>query len=328
MKQRSAALIGPVAAKMWVSTFPPPACASCAGTPTASTTRRRSRSTTRPAAVRLTGYVIRDLNLDPKRFPPQGVHATISAAKNDLVGPRGAAERAQVILRAQGRRRLHGVPGPPAPGGAMDFDDLLLVAVELFPEEPDVLERYRARFRHILVDEYQDTNRVQERGSSCSRRRPPERLRGGDSDQSIYQFRGADIRNILPSSRRRSPTPPWSCSEQNYRSTQTILDAAKRAVIANNLGRKPKSSGPTRAGAWPSPDHADDEGDEAQWVAHEIARLHDEGRPAGATWPSSTARTPRAGWWRRPSCGQHPHYKVIGGTRFYDRREVKGASRT
>ena len=161
MKQRVAALVGPVAQKMWVSTFH----AACVRI-----LRRDGKALGFPSsftiydqadAVRLTGYVVRDLNLDSKRFPPRSVHAAISAAKNEGLDADLLHGARPGHLRAQDRRRLPGVPGRLARAGAMDFDDLLGNAVRLFREHPDVLEHYRQRFKHVLVDEYQDTNHVQ-----------------------------------------------------------------------------------------------------------------------------------------------------------------------
>ena len=161
MKQRVAALVGPVAQKMWVSTFHS-ACVRIL--------RRDGKALGYPSsftiydqadAVRLTGYVVRDLNLDAKRFPPRSVHATISAAKNDGVDVEAYAARAQVIFERKIAEVYREYQARLERAGAMDFDDLLGNAVRLFREHPDVLDHYRRRFRHVLVDEYQDTNHVQ-----------------------------------------------------------------------------------------------------------------------------------------------------------------------
>jgi DNA helicase II / ATP-dependent DNA helicase PcrA len=323
MKQRVEALVGPVARKMWVSTFHS-ACvrilrrdAPKLGYPSSFTIYDQAD------AVRLTGYVVRDLGLDSKRFPPRSVHAVISAAKNDDVSVEAYAERAGVIFERkiadvfrEYQARLH-------KAGAMDFDDLLTVTARLFREVPDVLEHYRTRFRHVLVDEYQDTNRVQNdlvlqlaggHRNVCV---------VGDSDQSIYQFRGADIRNILEFE-EAFPDATVIVLEQNYRSTQTILDAAN-AVIAHNVGRKPKElwtdSG---AGSLIARYHADDETDEAQWVVHEISRLHDEGSVWGDAAVFYRTNAQSRVLEEHLMRGGVP-YKVVGGTRFYDRREVKDA---
>ncbi|MDQ3294215.1 MAG: UvrD-helicase domain-containing protein, partial [Actinomycetota bacterium] len=323
MKSRVGALIGPVAEKMWVSTFHS-ACvrilrrdAAKLGYPSSFTIYDQAD------AVRLTGYVVRDLNLDPKRFPPRSVHATISAAKNDALTVEAYAERGGGIFERkiadvyrEYQRRLH-------TAGAMDFDDLLQVTVELLRKEPDVLAHYQRRFKHVLVDEYQDTNRVQNDLVLALAEEHRNVCVVGDSDQSIYRFRGADIRNINEFE-EAFPDASVIVLDQNYRSTQHILDAAN-SVIANNAGRKPKElwtdSG---AGNLLVRYHADDEGDEAQWVAHEMSRLHDEAE----RWSDCAVfyRTNAQGRVMEEALLRSGiPYKVVGGTRFYDRREVKDA---
>ena len=323
MKARVGALVGPVAEKMWVSTFHS-ACvrilrrdAGRLGYPSSFTIYDQAD------AVRLTGYVVRDLHLDPKRFPPRSVHRAISAAKNDSQTVEQYAELATSIFErkiadvyAEYQKRLH-------TAGAMDFDDLLQVTVELFRKEPDVLDHYRRRFKHVLVDEYQDTNRVQNELVVLLAEGHRNVCVVGDTDQAIYGFRGADIRNILQFE-EAFPDATVVVLDQNYRSTQTILDAAN-SVIANNIGRKPKElwtdSG---AGGLIVRYHADDEHDEAQWVAHEISRLHDEGERWGdnAVFYRTNAQSRIV---EEALLRIGVPYKVVGGTRFYDRREVKDA---
>jgi DNA helicase-2/ATP-dependent DNA helicase PcrA len=323
MKARVGALIGPVAEKMWVSTFHA-ACVrilrrdgSRLGYPSSFTIYDQSD------AQRLTGYVVRDLNLDPKRFPPRSVHAAISAAKNDAITVDEYADRTGSIFERkiadvyrEYQKRLRAA-------GAMDFDDLLQVTVELFRAHPDVLAHYQQRFKHVLVDEYQDTNRVQNELVLQLAAVHRNVCVVGDSDQSIYRFRGADIRNINEFE-EAFPDATVIVLDQNYRSTQRILDAAN-AVIANNQGRKPKELW-TEAGDGEMlvRYHADDEGDEAQWVAHEISRLHDEGE----RWSDSAVfyRTnAQSRIMEEALLRVGVPYKVVGGTRFYDRREIKDA---
>ena len=323
MKQRVEALVGPVARKMWVSTFH----AACVRI-----LRREAAKLSYPSnftiydqadAVRLTGYVIRDLGLDPKRFPPRAVHAAISAAKNDDVSAEQYRERAGAIFErkigdifVEYQQRLR-------KAGAMDFDDLLQVTALLFRSHPEVLDHYRHRFCHILVDEYQDTNKVQNELVLALAGEHRNVCVVGDTDQSIYRFRGADIRNILEFE-EAFPDCTVIVLEQNYRSTQTILDAAN-AVIANNLGRKPKELWTDRgAGQLIVRYHADDEADEAQWVAHEVSRLHDEGERWGdiAVFYRTNAMS-RVVEEQLMRLGIP--YVVVGGTKFYDRREVKDA---
>jgi DNA helicase-2/ATP-dependent DNA helicase PcrA len=323
MRSRVAELVGPVAAKMWVSTFHS-ACvrilrrdAGRLGFPSSFTIYDSAD------AQRLTSYVIRDLGLDSKKFVPRAIHASISAAKNDGHSPTSYSEAAQTIFERKIADIFVEYQARLLKAGAMDFDDLLVNTVELFRRNPDVLEQYQSRFRHVLVDEYQDTNRVQNElvlmlaaplGNVCV---------VGDGDQSIYRFRGADMRNILEFE-NAFPDVTVVLLEQNYRSSQTILDAAN-AVITNNLGRRPKElwteSGP---GESILRYHADDEADEAHWIANRIMHLHDSGHSWGdcAIFYRTNAQSRvieeylmRVGI----------PYKVVGGTRFYDRREVKDA---
>ena len=324
MKARVAALVGPVAQKMWVSTFHS-ACVRIL--------RRdghhlgyRSNFTIydQADAVRLTGYVIRDLGLDPKRFQPRSVHGAISSAKNEGLGPAQMAQRAVVPpekkaaeVYAEYQRRLE-------QAGAMDFDDLLLNAVRLFRGYPDVLDHYRRRFRHVLVDEYQDTNAVQNELVVQLAGQHRNVCVVGDSDQSIYAFRGADIRNILQFE-EAFPETTIVLLEQNYRSTQTILDAAN-AVIANNFGRKPKElwtdAGP---GEKIIRFQAEDETDEAQFVANELARLHAGGDCRWGDMAVFYRTNAQSRVLEEYLMRVGIPYKVIGGTRFYDRREVRDA---
>ena len=205
---------------------------------------------------------------------------------------------------------------------AMDFDDLLLNAVTLFKGHPDVLEHYRARFTHVLIDEFQDTNAVQNELAMLLASGHRNICVVGDSDQSVYRFRGADITNILEFE-QAFPDATVVTLDQNFRSTQTILDAAN-AVIANNVGRKPKTLW-TDGGAGEEivRYRADDETDEAEWVAHEVSRLH---REDGLRWGDVAVfyRTNAQSRALEESLVRaEVPYQVVGGTRFYDRREVR-----
>src|SRR6059058_2647823 len=273
MKTRVEALVGPVAQKMWVSTFH----SACVRILRRDAQRLGYKSAftiyDQADAERLTTYVLRDLNIDPKRFPPRSVHAVISQAKNDLVT---YSERAKTIYErriaqvyAEYQRRL-------LANSAMDFDDLLMVTVDVLRTNPDVLSHYQHRFKHILVDEFQDTNKAQNELVLLLGKEHQNVCVVGDSDQSVYRFRGADIRNILEFE-EAFPASTLVVLEQNYRSTQTILDAAN-AVIANNLMRKPKALWTEQVGGeLIQRYYAEDEHDEASWVGHEMARLHDAG---------------------------------------------------
>lgn len=324
MKQRVGALVGPVAEKMWVSTFHS-ACvrilrrdAQVLGYPSSFTIYDQAD------AVRLTGYVLRDFNLDSKRFPPRSVHASISAAKNEMIDTRHYRERAQTPAERKIADVYDEYQARLRKAGAMDFDDLLGVTVELFQKNPDVLDHYQRRFRHILVDEYQDTNPVQNELVLLLAGEHHNVCVVGDQDQSIYRFRGADLRNIVEFE-TRFPDTTVVLLEQNYRSTQTILDAAN-AVIARNLGRKPKELW-TDAGGGEKiiRYHADDEGDEARWIAHEMARLHDSEHHRWRDLAVFYRTNAQSRVLEEHLVRVGIPYKVIGGTRFYDRREVKDA---
>ena len=324
MRDRVGALVGPVAEKMWVSTFHS-ACvrilrrdAKLLGYPSAFTIYDQSD------AVRLTGYVLRDLNVDTKKFPARGVHATISAAKNEGLGPDEYAERASVIherriadVFAEYQLRLRRA-------GAMDFDDLLGVTVELLRTQPEVLARYRHRFAHVLVDEYQDTNPVQNELVMLLAEEHRNVCVVGDLDQSIYAFRGADMRN-LAEFETTFPDASVVVLEQNYRSTQTILDAAN-AVIANNMSRRPKD-------LWTDSGHGakivhfqgEDEGDEAQWVSHELSKLHAEDHQRWSDMAVFYRTNAQSRVIEEQFLRAGIPYRVVGGTRFYDRKEIKDA---
>ena len=324
MRHRVGELVGPVAESMWVSTFHA-ACvrilrydAECIDYP------KRFTIYDQGDAVRLCGYVLRDLNIDLKKFPPRSVHAAISAAKNDNITAAVYAERASNIFERRiaeafglYQRRLQSA-------GAMDFDDLLQRTVELFRGQPDVLARWRQRFAHVLVDEYQDTNPVQNELVIQLAAESRQVTAVGDADQSIYAFRGADIRNILEFERAFDDVR-IVLLEQNYRSTQTILDAAN-AVIVNNTGRKPKDLWTDR-GSGPGivRYHADDEIDEARYVVSEMVRRHDDEQMRWdemAVFYRTNAQS-RAVEEQLVRAGVP--YTLVGGTRFYDRREVRDA---
>jgi DNA helicase-2/ATP-dependent DNA helicase PcrA len=324
MRERVERLVGSVAQKMWVSTFHS-ACvrilrrdAGRLGYPSAFSIYDQSD------AQRLMGYVLRDQGLDAKRFTAKGIHGLVSAAKNDLVSPEQYAERAATPFDRKVAEAFREYQARLRKAGAMDFDDLLTVTVELFRRFPEVLESYQRRFRHILVDEYQDTNAAQNEIVLLLAGDHRNVCVVGDVDQSIYKFRGADFRNILQFE-QAFPEVTTILLEQNYRSTQTILDAAN-AVIAHNQARKPKSLW-TDAGAGEKITryHASDEHDEATWVARRLADAHDhDGRPWGESAvfyrTNAMSRVVEEALMRAGI-----PYRVIGGTRFYDRREVKDA---
>ena len=337
MRERVAALIGPVGGRMWVSTFHS-ACVRILRREHEAAGLRSTFSIYDAAdSTRLVTLVVRELGIDSKRFTPKTFARRISDLKNELITPADFAERA-VTSNPLERHLVEVYRAYQARLGAanaLDFDDLIMRAVFLLQTRPAVAEMYRRRFRHILVDEYQDTNHAQYvlvrelvggpgTSGAASPLPPGELTVVGDSDQSIYAFRGATIRNI-EEFEKDYPTARTILLEQNYRSTQNILDAAN-AVIARNSGRREKrlftESG---AGAPITGYVADSEHDEARWISAEIDRLADEAgvRPRDVAVFYRTNAQSRALEEAFLRSGQP--YKVVGGTRFYERREVKDA---
>ena len=328
MKERVAQLVGERAKVMWVSTFHS-ACvrilrreASLLGYTNSFTIYDQSDS------LRLITLVMKDLNLDAKKYAPRAVAALISQAKNELLGPADYLNQskdhfqeivAQVFAIYQ--KRLSGA-------NSMDFDDLIAKTVEVMQRHPEVRAKYRSRFKHILVDEYQDTNHAQYVlikelvGNERDGIAPAELCVVGDADQSIYAFRGANIRNILQFE-ADYPNAKTILLEQNYRSTQNILSAAN-AVIANNDGRKEKNLwSEAGAGAMITGYVAESEHDEADFVVREIGRLRDLGKSN----PGDTAIFYRTNAQSRVFEEVFMRigipYKVVGGVRFYERKEIK-----
>jgi len=337
MRERVADLVGPAARAMWVSTFHS-ACVRILRKEAGSLGLRSSFSIYDSAdSQRLLTLVGRELSLDPKRFPAKVLAGKIGNLKDELIDPEtyartsGAASGqandfdevlSTVYTRYQQRLRQ---------ANALDFDDLIMTTVNVLQAFPAVAEHYRRRFRQVLVDEYQDTNHAQYVlvrelvGSAGDGESTPAELTVvGDADQSIYAFRGASIRNILEFE-ADYPNARTIYLEQNYRSTQTILSAAN-AVISRNVGRKPKrlwtaeGAGPQIVGYV-----ADNEHEEARFVAEEIDRLTDtEGVRAGdvAVFYRTNAQSRAL---EEVLIRVGLPYKVVGGTRFYERREVKDA---
>jgi ATP-dependent DNA helicase UvrD/PcrA len=330
MKERVAALVGPRARQMWVSTFH----SACVRILRAEHEHAGLKSTfsiyDADDSRRLMQLVARELDLDPRRHPPRSLAAQVSNLKNELLDPdtfaamaKGPNERTLAEAYGLYQRRLREAQ-------ALDFDDLIMTTVHLFQAHPDVAAAHRRRFRHVLVDEYQDTNHAQyvlikELVGPPDGDPPPAELAVvGDADQSIYAFRGATIRNILEFE-RDFPNARTILLEQNYRSTQTILNAAN-AVIDRNSARKPKrlwsehGDGELIVGYVADTEHA-----EADWVAREIDRLTDSGeaRPGDVAVFYRTNAQSRV--FEEVFIRIGLPYKVVGGVRFYERREVRDA---
>src|SRR6478609_2314296 len=337
MRERVAALVGPRARAMWVMTFHS-ACVRILRREAAKVGMKSTFSIYDAAdSQRLMSLVLRDLDLDPKRYPPRSFSAQVSNLKNELIAEETYAsqvaegnhyDRTVASAYTQYQRRLR-------QANALDFDDIIMMTVNILQAFPDVAEYYRRRFRHVLVDEYQDTNQAQYqlikelvgevKGPEGAYAVPMAELCVvGDADQSIYAFRGATIRNILEFE-NDYPDATTILLEQNYRSTSRILRAAN-TVIARNTGRRPKNLW-TDAGDGELIEGyvADNEHDEAAWVAEQIDALVDEGtaQPKDIAVFYRTNNASRV--FEEVFIRVGMPYKVVGGVRFYERKEVRDA---
>jgi DNA helicase-2/ATP-dependent DNA helicase PcrA len=321
MRERVEDLVGPPARAAWVMTFHA-ACGRILRRE-AQHLGYRSNFTIYDSAdqLRLTKQCLEDLERDPKRFTPRGIHSQISNAKNQLIGPDEYASRvasfydqtvADVYKLYQ--TKMHN-------SNAVDFDDMLYLTVEVLERFPEAREKWQKAFRYLLVDEYQDTNHAQYRFLQLLAEKHSNVFAVGDPDQSIYAFRGADIRNVLEFERdfRGAKT---IALEQNYRSTNSILEAAN-GVISHNRERKPKNlwselgdGDPVRVV------EVEDEHSEARYVAAEIARLVEEGFNGSeiAVFYRTNAQSRVL---EDVLVRQGVAYQVIGGPRFYERAEIK-----
>jgi DNA helicase II / ATP-dependent DNA helicase PcrA len=326
MAGRAASLTGARARSMWLMTFHS-ACVRIL--------RREARRFGYPASFsiydqadsqRLMALVCRELELDAKFFPPKGLANQVSNLKNELIDYETVLSRASSYREktlgeayAEYQRRL-------VAAGAMDFDDLIMVTVNLLQAFPDVAADYHERFRHVLVDEYQDTNHAQyelvRELAGAGGESPAELVVVGDADQSIYAFRGATIRNIEEFERDFAGARVILL-EQNYRSTQNIL-AAANAVVSRNPGRIPKNlwsdagDGPLITGYV-----ADSEHDEAAFVAEEVDRLSDAGEASPGEVAVFYRTNAQSRVFEEVFIRSGLPYKVVGGVRFYERREVR-----
>jgi DNA helicase-2/ATP-dependent DNA helicase PcrA len=321
MRERLEDMLGGVARAIWILTFH----AACGRILRREAARLGYRSNftiyDQADQVRLTKAVLEELDRDPKRFVPRGIHSQISTAKNNLVSPEEYAQRVssfydQTVADAYDlyQRRLFA-------SNAVDFDDMLVLTVRLLESFPEAREKWSSAFRYILVDEYQDTNHAQYRLLQLLAEKHKNLFAVGDPDQSIYAFRGADIRNIMEFEHDFAGTRVIAL-EQNYRSTNTILRGSN-AVIANNRERKPKELWSELGDG--DPIHVlevEDEHAEARFVAVEIARLVEEGFNGSeiAVFYRTNAQSRVL---EDVLVRQAIAYQVIGGPRFYERAEIK-----
>ena len=355
MRERLVTLVGPEAEHMWISTFHS-ACVRILRRDGKEIGLKSGFSIYDTAdSERLVKLIAADLNIDTKRYTPRMLLGKISDCKNALVSWKDQLKKANcdyipgqrgyqvsagdvdelvAVVYAESQHRL-------ALANAVDFDDLIMRTVELLQTCPQVSEYYRHRFRYIFVDEYQDTNHAQyvlvrELSGIDSDEQPDPQARGagrvgpswitvvGDSDQSIYAFRGADIRNIQDFE-QDFPNAKTIMLEQNYRSTQTILDAAN-AVIAKNENRKPKKLGTALGQGDKIVGYAADNAQqEAGWIANEIARIHTEEDVAYRDIAIMYRANAQSRSLEEAMINANLPYQLVGGTKFYERREVKDA---
>jgi DNA helicase-2/ATP-dependent DNA helicase PcrA len=325
MKERVAALVGPRARLMWVLTFHS-ACVRILREQHERLGRRSSFSIyDADDSRRLMTLVQRELDIDPRRITARALLAQISALKNELRTPEDAARKASNEHEQTVAAAFAAYQDRLAQAQAYDFDDLIGEVVHLLKAFPDIAEHYRRRFRHVLVDEYQDTNLAQYELVRTIAGDGPDRSElcvVGDADQSIYAFRGADIRNILEFE-RDYPDARTVVLDQNYRSTQTILDAAN-AVISRNPGRTEKRLWSDLGVGEPVVGWvADTEHEEAAWVSGEIDRLTDDGAARAGDVAVFYRTNAQSRVVEEVFIRVGLPYRVVGGTRFYDRREVR-----
>jgi DNA helicase-2/ATP-dependent DNA helicase PcrA len=323
MKTRLEGILGGVVRTMWVLTFH----SACGRILRKEAPRLGYRSNftiyDQADQVRLTKACLEELERDPKRFVPRGIHAQISMAKNQLIGPEEYRSRVasfydQTVAEAYDlyQRRLHA-------SNAVDFDDLLMLTVEVLERFPEARARWQKAFRYVLVDEYQDTNHAQYRLLQLLAGEHKNVFVVGDPDQSIYAFRGADIRNILEFERDFGGARVIAL-EQNYRSTNSILRSAN-AVIENNRERKPKNLWSELGEGDPARVvEVEDEHAEARFVAAEIASLAEEGY-SGSEIAVFYRTNAQSRVLEDVLVRQEVPYQVIGGPRFYERAEIKDA---
>ncbi len=323
MRERLERTLGRTARAIWILTFH----AACGRILRREAERLGYRSSftiyDQADQVRVVKACLEELGKDPKRFTPRGIHAQISNAKNQLISPEEYASRVasfwdQTVAEVYElyQRRLFA-------SNAVDFDDMLMLTVQVLERFPEALERWQTTFRHVLVDEYQDTNHAQYRLLQLLAAKHRNVFAVGDPDQSIYAFRGADIRNILDFERDFGGAGMIAL-EQNYRSTNSILEAAN-AVIDNNRDRKPKRLWSDLGQGDPvEVVEVEDEHAEARFVAAEIARQVEAGNSASeiAVFYRTNAQSRVL---EDVLVRQGVPYQVIGGPRFYERAEIKDA---
>jgi DNA helicase II / ATP-dependent DNA helicase PcrA len=322
MKERIQKLLGGAAEEIWISTFHS-MCVRILRRDIDRIGVNRNFSildTTDQLSVIKT--ILKEKNIDPKKFDPRSILGTISSAKNELLSPEEYAKQAgsyyeQIVsdVYTEYQKRL-------LKNQALDFDDLIMTTIHLFKRVPEVLEYYQNKFQYIHVDEYQDTNRAQYILVKMLASRFQNLCVVGDSDQSIYRWRGADITNIL-SFEKDYPNAKVILLEQNYRSTKRILEAANH-VIENNINRKPKK-------LWTENEEgskifyyrADNEISEAQFVAGKIKELTESGKRKYSDIAILYRTNAQSRVMEEVLLKSNINYNIVGGMKFYDRKEIK-----
>lgn len=321
MKERVSSLVGAAGEDIWVSTFH----SMCVRMLRKDIERigYHSNFTILDAADQLSVIknCMKELNIDSKRFDPRGIQAVISSAKNELISPDAFEKRAGDYYQETASNIYQLYQKKLRSNHSLDFDDLIMKTIELFQQVPEVLEYYQHKFQYIHVDEYQDTNRAQYMLCKLLAQKHRNICVVGDSDQSIYKWRGADISNIL-NFEKDYPEAETILLEQNYRSSGNILKAAN-AVIANNLSRKPKNLWTEQEdGAKIRVYRAHSEHDEGYFVAGEIRKNIEKGRKfrdhAILYRTNAQSRV-----MEEILIKSDIPYQIVGGIKFYDRMEIK-----
>lgn len=323
MKERVEKLLGPAAEDIWISTFHSMCVRILRRDIDRIGMNRNFTILDTTDQLSVIKNILKDRNIDPKKFEPRTILGTISSAKNELMNPEqyakqplGPYEQQVAEIYTDYQKRLK-------KNQALDFDDLIMTTIHLFKRVPEVLEYYQRKFQYIHVDEYQDTNRAQYTLVNLLADRLKNLCVVGDSDQSIYRWRGADIANIL-SFEKDYPNAEVVLLEQNYRSTKRILEAANR-VIDNNIGRKKKN-------LWTENDEgqkiihyqADSEKSEAQFVVGKMRELMRQNPSRTLGDFAILYRTnAQSRVMEEMLLMSNINYTIVGGTKFYDRKEIK-----
>jgi DNA helicase-2/ATP-dependent DNA helicase PcrA len=325
MRSRIRWLVGSsIAQDMWIMTFHS-ACARILRYEAANLGPPYGRNFTiydEQDAERVISQILKEIGVDPKKWSPRTMKHAISQAKNACVGAAELAAVAQSYPERMASQVYTAYEQRLRQANALDFDDLLMQAVKLFEARPEILERWQERFRYIVIDEYQDTNHAQYRFANLLAAKYRNLCVVGDEDQSVYAFRGATIRNILEFERDYPDAKVFKL-EQNYRSTQTILDVANSLIRTNSQRKDKRLFTDKGTGAKVIRYQADDEHDEAHFVSGEIARLQREESRKGSDIAVFYRTNAQSRVLEEIFLRYGLPYRVVGGLKFYERKEVR-----